>query len=353
MSNSCDALHGEIIYKQAFCGYIPLSLWSNPMTSTHDKNSNEGDERAGVSLRNKLVAWWEGYDLSGVKQRPKNKDGDIEGGNDGGGPPLNKTDVNRFGKPLWSANRIEVVEKIWGEGFVLPGGADQIITLAKPLGLNPAMTVLDICCGLGGAARCLASNFGCWATGLESSPFLAEEGMRRSIKAGMSKQAPIVTFDQENLKYEKRVDVIFSKESLFTIKNKTGLFYRIEAILKPKGQFLVTDYIVEPGAINSKAIKSWVDREPLEPQLWTLQGALDAFSQCNLDLRVHEDVTEAHKKHIILAIRALTDHLEKHHLDNDTKVNVIDEVEAWAQRVVALSSGLKCYRFYAIKPAGS
>ena len=37
-------------------------------------------------------------------------------------------------------------------------------------------------------------------------------------------------------------------------------------------------------------------------------------------------------------------------MDKDTKVNVIDEVETWAQRVTALHSGLKCYRFYALKP---
>ena len=55
---------------------------------------------------------------------------------------------SRFGKPLWSATRIGVVEKIWGDGFTSPGGDDYIPELVKPLGLNPAMSVLDLAAGL-------------------------------------------------------------------------------------------------------------------------------------------------------------------------------------------------------------
>ncbi|MEI6556828.1 MAG: methyltransferase domain-containing protein [Rhodospirillaceae bacterium] len=242
-----------------------------------------------------------------------------------------------------------MAEKIWGAGFVLPGGIELITTLTKPLGLNPAMTVLELGSGLGGSTRCMASQNGCWVTGLEASPFLAEQGMLRSTKAGLGKQAPIEVYDPENLKYGKRVDVVFAKDVFYTIKDKSKLFDRIEAILKPRGQFLFTDYVVDPDKRNSRSIVSWCDREPLEPQLWTLQGALDAFTQCNLDLRVHEDITAAHRLQILAAIKSLTEHLEKHYLDKETKINVIDEVETWAQRVAALGAGLKCYRFYALK----
>ncbi|CAK0751306.1 hypothetical protein CCP1ISM_4020003 [Azospirillaceae bacterium] len=53
----------------------------------------------------------------------------------------------------------------------------------------------------------------------------------------------------------------------------------------------------------------------------------------------------------MLSIKALTKHLEEHHMDKDTKVHVLDEVEIWANRVAALGAGLKCYRFYALKGA--
>ena len=314
--------------------------------TTPNHSAPEGpqtEEQEELSLKSKFVAWWEGYDLSGRKKKSRN-----QASEDAKGEETKQAGLNRHGKPLWSANRIEVAEKIWGTGFVLPGGVELITTLIKPLGLNPAMTVLELGCGLGGATRCMAAT-GCYVTGLESSPFLAEQGMIRSTKAGQAKQAPVEVYDPENLKFPKRVDVVFAKDAFFTIKDKSTLFDRIETILKPRGQFLFTDYVIEAEKRNAPAITSWADREPLEPQLWTLDGAISAFTQCNLDLRVHEDITVPHRAQILAAIKSLTEHLEKHYLDKETKINVIDEVETWAQRVAALGSGLKCYRFYALK----
>ena len=321
---------------------------------TSDSNntpSEDDDESPSPSLKTKFIDWWEGYETPAAKRRRAAAIA-ARDGSDGTFPAdqAPRPGMNRFGKPLWTATRLEVAEKIWGQGYTTPGGDDMVTTLAKPLGLNPAMTALEIGCGLGGACRCLVRQTGCWFTGLEASPFLVEHGMERSTKAKLAKQAPIQLFDPENFKFGKRVDAVLSKDAFFTIRNKTGLFDRIERILKPRGQFVCTDYVILPEARNSRAIKTWADREPLEPQLWTLQGALDAFAQCNFDLRVQEDITENHLALILTSIQALTEHLEQHHLDRETKVNVIDEVETWAQRVSALHAGLRCYRFYAIKP---
>jgi SAM-dependent methyltransferase len=301
------------------------------------------------TLKKKLLAWWEGYEVVDRKQ-PAAPGGPAKSDHPVATDGKPKPGMNRFGKPLWTANRMEVAEKIWGTGYTQPGGDDVIITLTKPLGLNPAMTFLDLGCGLGGGLRAVVGEYGCWGTGLEASPLLAAQGKERSLKAGMAKQAVVDAFDPEDMKHTKRVDAVFSKEQFFTIKDKTTLFDRVEAALKPRGHFLITDYVVEPEARNSAMIKGWADREPLEPHLWTLEGALGAFAQCNFDLRVHEDITEVHRNQIVAAIKALTEYLEKVHLDKDTKVNVIDEVESWALRVAALQSGLKCYRFYALKP---
>jgi SAM-dependent methyltransferase len=319
------------------------------MEAGEDKTVTEqSSDPGGPSMREKFVAWWEGYDLSGRKKRKREEEqAEAEAAGKGGGK--GGPGLNRFGKPLWSASRVGVAEKIWGANFVTPGGADLIINLTKPLGLNPAATVLDLGAGLGGSTRCIAATYGAWVTGLEHSPFLVEQGMQRSVKAGLSKQAPIEQYDPENLKYGKRVDAVLAKDVLFTISNKAGLLDKIESILKPRGQLLFTDYVVDPAHCDHPAIRKWAEREPLEPKLWSVQDVTAAIAQCNLDLRVHEDLTDYHRALIVASIKSLTDHLEKHHLDQETKVNVIDEVELWANRIAALGSGLRLYRFYALK----
>ena len=42
--------------------------------------------------------------------------------------------------------------------------------LASAAGLESSMRVLDLGCGIGGPARCLAATFGCRVTGVDLSP---------------------------------------------------------------------------------------------------------------------------------------------------------------------------------------
>ena len=204
-----------------------------------------------------------------------------------------------------------MVEKLWGEGFTTPGGDDYIPQLVKPLGLNPAMSVLDLAAGLGGAGRKMAAQYGCWVTGMEPSPVLAKEGMERSVKAGMAKQATIVHYDPENFKHPKRFDCIFAKEAFCFVKNREGLHDGIELSLKPRGQLLFTDYVFDKEEPRSAAVKDWIAKEPVEPFPLTMQQTISSLQQRNLDIRINEDITDAHRTLILAAIQSLTEFLAK------------------------------------------
>lgn len=310
--------------------------------------TDDSEDAPNVNLKTRLHAWWEGYDLSGVKRRKAAEDAATAAApKKGKGPEVGE---NRWGKPLWNATRIEVAERLWGTGFSTPGGADHIAYLVKPMGLNPAMSALDLSAGLGGASRTMASQFGCWVTGLESSPPLAKEGMQRSHMAGLDKRAPIEAYDPEHFNFPKRVDAIVFKEGLFTVRDKDQLFDGMEAALKPRGHLLLTDYILGPKP-NRGVVAAWADKEPVEPNLWSLEQMQNAFTQRNLDLRINEDITDTHRHLILTALQGFTQYLEQYALAHETKVAVMDEIELWARRVTALDAGLRCYRFYALKPA--
>lgn len=305
------------------------------------------DTRATPDWKRRFRAWWEGYELGRPDQPPEA---------DPPAPPPSRTrDIphgnrSRFGKPLWTATRIEVVEKIWGAGFSTPGGDDFIPYLVKPLGLNPAMSVLDLSAGLGGAARKMASTYGCWVTGLEASPFLAEAAMERSVKAGLVKQAPVSAYDPGAFRHAKRFDCVFAKEFFAFVADREALTDGIEMCLKPKGQLLFTDYVYEKAAPPGPATRAWLENEPLEPHVLSVQEVVTSLQQRNLDLRITEDITDTHRSLVIQAIQTLTGFLEKHSMSAQTKLAVIDEVELWARRVAALQEGLRCYRFFALKP---
>lgn len=326
--------------------------------------SAEEETAPHLSLKTRLYAWWEGYDLSGLKGRHSHGDDDDgpaglaahghpvvprPAAGEHGEPAPRTGELNRHGKPLWSASRIQVAEKIWGDGFVTPGGHDHIPYLCKPLGLTPAMSALDLSAGLGGTVRIMAGTFGAWATGLEPSPALAEEGMARSVKAGLAQKATVEHFDPEHFDSSRRFDCVFAKESFYTVANKESLMDGVVACIKSPGHLLFTDYVIDANPSSPAVIKNWTDHEPLVPHPWTVEQWSACLKKHRLDVRIAEDITDTHAHLILTAIKALTSFLEDHSLDRATKLNVVDEVELWARRVAALHGGLRCYRFHALK----
>lgn len=311
-----------------------------------------GDIRATPDWKRRFRAWWDGYELGRPDPKPEAVPAlPAPPSPDPRGRDIPRGNRSRFGKPLWTATRIEVVEKIWGAGFATPGGDDFIPYLVKPLGLNPAMSVLDLSAGLGGAARKMASTYGCWVTGLEASPFLADAAMERSVRAGQVKQAPVSAYDPDAFRHSKRFDCVFAKEFFVFVANREGLTDGIEMCLKPKGQLLFTDYVYEKTGASGPAIRAWLENEPLEPHVLSVEEVVTSLQQRNLDLRITEDITDTHRSLVIQAIQTLTAFIEKHSMDTRTKLAVVDEVEMWARRVAALQEGLRCYRFFALKPA--
>lgn len=302
-----------------------------------------------LSLRTRFNAWWEGYDPPAADSHEGGEARAAEGAAKPPPRPTAAAGLNRHGKPLWTASRIEVSESLWGKGFTTPGGSDYVPYLVRPLGLNPAMSVLELGAGLGGICRTIAEKYGCWVTGLEGSPILAKLGMERSTMAGLAKQAPIQPFDPEHFQYDKRVDAIICRETLFTIANKNQLFDGLEAQLKPRGQVLLTDYVLDPSAKLEK-LERWAAHEPQEPMLWTERDAAEAFAQRNLDLRISEDITDTHKTSILTALNVFTQKLSSLSMDKETKIHVLEEIELWARRVSVFDSGLRVFRFYALKP---
>lgn len=304
-----------------------------------------------LTMRNRLVAWWEGYDLSALKAREKAERDAAEAAQAPTGPANKQAGaLDRFGKPLWTATRIQVAEKMWGEGLTTPGGREYTESLVKPLGINNTMSVLDMSAGLGGLSRTIHRTYGAWVTGLEANPMLAEYGMEYSKKANLTKQAPISHYDPNEFQMDRRYDVIFAKETLFTVADKGALFRKIHESLKPGGQLLLIDYVVtSPDVLGG--LKSWSDVEPVEPFPWSIDEAKETLQQ-KMKLQVHiaEDATARQIGFIASALSILQKHLESHELNDETRDAVHAEVKLWGKRAEALMKGLKLYRFHAVRP---
>lgn len=295
---------------------------------------------AKIPLRMRLKAWWDGYDLI-VRSL------DAETG--GGAGASKKAAPAAFARH--GPAHIQLMQSVWGDGHVTPGGKSHILQLVKPFNLNPAMTVLDIGAGLGGTGRTVAADFGVRATCMERDAKLVKAGTELSAAAGLGRKVELRTTDLETLDIKaKSFDCIFSKEQLFTIENKSRLIEGIDGALRDQGQFLFTDYVAAKPREASSALDEWAAGEPRPVHPWTPDEYLDALRNCGLDIRISEDITDQHRRFITQGWATYLSARGGESPDPSIASALVEEVELWTRRNQALESGaLQAYRFYAIR----
>ena len=250
----------------------------------------------------------------------------------------------------WSESRRLAVQEVWGEGFISPGGAEYLLELVKPLGLDPAMSVLDLGAEMGGGARAIANEFGVYVTGMDPRPELAETGMAHSVRLGLAKKAGIAAYDSQTLTLK---DVSFNRilvrEVLYSIKKKERLLDKMARALKSDGQILFTDYLIK-GNMPSAAVKKWSSREPGPVHLATLHGTRTWFEANEFEIPVCENETADYRQLVLNGWNNFSRRISQEELKKESIAPIIREAELWTRRMAAFDSGgLDYYRIVAFK----
>lgn len=289
-----------------------------------------------LPLRVRLKAWWEGYDLSRLP-RPRTE--------------LHMRDRGPEAPKIWSADRLDIAEKVWGEGYLSPGGQTYLPILVKPFGLNETMSVIDIGCGLGGSGRFMAKQYGAYVTGYEENERLREEGTRRSEAAGLARKATLLPFTREKPMFEKRFDAVLAKDILYTVQDKDAFLEAVKGVCKPRAPVLFTDYCLSHSGTVGQAVTSWKKMEETRPWLISIGEEAALFAKHGFDLRIKEDITDTYRKLILTAWDTFAHVIPKGKPDSDTEAAIFDEAETWLRRIAAMNTGdLRVYRLFALAP---
>jgi phosphoethanolamine N-methyltransferase len=109
------------------------------------------------------------------------------------------------------------------------------------------MDVLDIGCGLGGAAFLIAQTYGARVHGVDLSENMLRLARERCRAAGL---AELVSFEHADIvQYAPPIafDLAHSRDVFLHIHDKAGLLAAIRRCLRPGGQLLFTDYLCRAG----------------------------------------------------------------------------------------------------------
>jgi ubiquinone/menaquinone biosynthesis C-methylase UbiE len=173
---------------------------------------------------------------------------------------------------------IAMLEAVWGEGFLSPGGAQEV---ARVLGNHDlrGKSVLDIGCGAGGIDIALVGTHGAaYVCGIDVEDAVLNHARALISRACLSDRIGLMKVVPGPLPFPPETfDVVFSKDSIVHIPDKRNLMVEVFRVLKPGGWFLASDWLIATDTI-SPLMAEYIAAEGLDFGMATPARYLDAMA---------------------------------------------------------------------------
>jgi SAM-dependent methyltransferase len=164
--------------------------------------------------------------------------------------------------------------------------ASEILALAAQARIGPAVTVLDVCCGIAGPGRLLARETGCRYLGVDASASAVEIARERAddlpCRFAVAHVPPLP---------EGPFDVVLLLETMLAFADKDALVRAVAAALAPGGRFAFT---LEEGAPLTSAERAAM---PDADTVWLtpLDEVSVSLARAGLAVTWLEDHSRAHR----------------------------------------------------------
>lgn len=308
------------------------------------KKTDDDDQVSApkYSLKKRLHAWWEGYELPPLTAGAAGPGGEeAANAND---------DAAAEDVPEWSAARQKLTQLIWGEGFVTPVTPESVVELAQPFGLTAENTMLEIGSGPGGGACAVAEKIGSYVDGFDLNGDLAKQALEASMLKGLEKKAVIKAFDPEGFELKTNFyDGCLLRETLIAIEDKEAFLDIILAAVKPGKPIVITESFVTAAEPGPLALAS-IDGEPGTVFPCEVGRVVDKLEAVNFDIRVNVDETAEYTTLACTAWLGLADRITGEDIDDDLAAAMVRETELWDRRNEAYAAGeLEMRRIVAFK----
>ncbi len=308
-------------------------------------NAEAGSVKSGNeakrSLKERLKLWWEGYELQEKRKPVVTTAEDLPVQDDG--PPTVQG---------WSVSRQRSVVTLFGDGMTrcIPDVTKKKLT--NPLGINKTLSVVELGSGLGGFALWVVDQFESYVDGYEESEELVEAATNQAKMGGLTRFVKYRHADFENFEPKlKSANVAYSSEALFCVENKLDCFRRIKAMMKPEGQFMMSDYMLEGKTMSDPAIQKWVAAEPKQPHLLDVQEIRALLTKAGFEVSIAENTTAEYKSNVLKAFAEYATRTGTGEQSGHLHDWVLREGELWTARVQAMEAdALKVFRIYARVP---
>ena len=171
------------------------------------------------------------------------------------------------------------------------GGIAAVDALATRAGITARSRVLDVCAGLGGPARFLASRRGCRVLAVELHAGRARGAHRLTAIVQLVDHVRVVRGDAARLPVRSRsCDACISQEALLHVEDKAAVLAECRRALVPGGRVAFTDWIARPRLEDGerRRLREWMHATSLQ----TIAGYRELLGRVGFGDIEAEDVSD-------------------------------------------------------------
>ena len=144
----------------------------------------------------------------------------------------------------YSDTILDEMQQLYGDGYLSPGGADEVDDLLDGLVLKNAR-ILDVGCGVGGAAIRMVEIFGAKkVVGIDVEARSIEKAVHKIKELNLTNRIQFDLVESGEIPFSDEVfDIVFCKDVVCHLNEKRPLFNQIFRVLRSGGIFVLGDWI--------------------------------------------------------------------------------------------------------------
>lgn len=244
---------------------------------------------------------------------------------------------------LYGEPEISFLEELWGDGFLSPGGPDEVARTVAGVDFT-GKTVVDVGCGSGGATIVLVGDHGAsLVIGVDVEAPVCEQARARVERQGLTDRIEIRLVAPGRLPFDDAsVDIVFSKDSIVHIPDKETLAADVYRVLRPGGWFVASDWLIAHDHEPSPEMAAYIAAEALDFGMASpgrYRAALEAAGFADIELVNRNEWYREVARHELERLRGS----ERSRFEAVVGPDLLNrQIATWTAMVPVLESGEHC-----------
>lgn len=300
-----------------------------------------------LPLKYRLRAWWEGYDLSSLRQRANGTtstaaDDDMDdrrrrGAERSFATPNARPAATAIPTPAeatgWTPSMLAAGQIVWGENSLSPRGDSRLQMLTARAGLGQKSRIIHLGAELGGTASLLERGLGC--------KVIAVETLAEFVAAANGRVQQLEPTDGPTL----------SKSDFILVDGLAERSEPLSKILRSQSAGLVAGgmlvlrslVLVDERAAGSSRYRSWVNAEPVRPRLRSSDELTRIMQEARLNVIASTSIADEYAAEVEQSWGDALDRIRALHRDPAGRVlipTLLSECERWLKRIELVREGV-------------